>query len=83
MRLTKAEQIRLLSALPSSRVSAVRRVCKQCEHKGEGVKETMAKARSALGPIAEEIGPVVLKQFIMPMLLKKMGVSGEGKKKRK
>ena len=78
MRLTKAEQIKLLSALPSSRVNSVRRVCEQCGHKGSGIKETLAKARSALGPIASEIGPVVLKQFIMPMLLKKLGVSGEG-----
>lgn len=82
-RLNVKQQRHLLSALPPTRITAVRRVCKTSCMKGDGVKDTLKKARSALGPIAGEIGPVVMKEFIMPMLLKKMGVSGEGRKPRR
>jgi len=83
MKLTKVEQRRLLRALPSSRVATVQRVCRQCEQQGDGVKDILKKARDALGPVAQEVGPVVMKEFIFPMLLKKMGVSGEGKKRKR
>ena len=83
MRLTGAEQKRLLEALPSHRRMAVKRTCLGCQQRGEGIKDIMKKARATLGPIASEIGPVAFKTFILPMLLQKAGLaSGSGKKKR-
>lgn len=70
MRLTVAQQRKLLKALPAHRVSSVRKVCK--EQGGSGIKDVMAKARKALGPLAQEIGPTVLKEFVMPMIMKKI-----------
>jgi hypothetical protein len=83
MRLTVAEQKRLLDALPSHRRMAVKRTCHACQMRGEGIKDIMKKARATLGPIAAEVGPIAFKQFILPMLLKKAGLSGSGKKKKR
>lgn len=77
MRLTVAQQRKLLKALPAHRVAMVRKACNCKEQGGTGVKSAMTKARKALGPIAAEIGPVVMKEFIMPMIMKKL--KGEGK----
>jgi hypothetical protein len=48
--------------------------------KGEGIKSILAKVKKALGPIAKEIGPVVLKELIIPFLKKKAGLSGKAGK---
>lgn len=81
MKLTVAQQRKLLKALPAHRVSSVRKVCKECKFSGRnltgsGIKDVMAKARKALGPLAQEIGPTVLKEFVMPMIMKKISGSG-------
>jgi len=81
MRLSVAEQKRLLDALPSHRKMTIQRTCHACQQRGEGIKDIMKKAKNALGPIASEIGPLALKHLIMPMLLKKMGIAGNGAKK--
>ena len=73
-KLSLAEQRKLLKALPASRVSAVRKSCRSKEMRGAGIKSVAIKARKALGPIAKEIGPTVLKEFILPMILKKAGI---------
>jgi len=80
MRLSVAEQKRLLSALPSHRKLSVKRQCQACQQSGEGIGDMFKKVKKILGPIASEIGPVALKHFILPMLLKKAGLSsGSGR----
>ena len=79
-RLTVRQQKQLLNALPSHRKMAVKRTCHACQQQGSGIKDILKKARTALGPIASEIGPIAFKQFLLPMLLKKAGLSGTGKK---
>ncbi len=81
-RLTVRQQTKLLNALPAHRKMAVKRACIGCQQSGGGIKSAMSKARRALGPIAAEIGPIAFKKFILPMMLKKAGLSGTGKKRR-
>lgn len=87
MKLTVSQQRKLIRALPVHRRMTVQRQCRACQMQGQGIKEIMSKARSALGPIAKEIGPKVMKELIIPLLLKKLkekaGVSGEGRRRKR
>lgn len=70
-RLTIPQQRKLLKALPATRKNAVKKYCRQCQMRGEGIQDILKKVGSVLGPIAREVGPKVLKEFIIPLLLKK------------
>ena len=72
-RLTKAQQKSLLSALPAHRKNAVKAHCQSCQMKGEGFMDILKSIGGVLGPIAKELGPTVLKEFILPFIKKKMG----------
>jgi hypothetical protein len=45
---------------------------------GEGFMDIVRKAGKFLGPIAKVIGPVVLKEIIIPLIKQKMGGNGVG-----
>lgn len=49
---------------------------------GLGMKEITKRIKDVLGPIAKEIGPVVLKELILPYIVKKgkeqLGLPGRG-----
>jgi len=78
--LTKPQQRALYAALPASRKALVKKHCKACEQRGEGIMDIFKSIAKALGPIAKEIGPVVLKELIMPFLKQKAGIKGKGLK---
>ncbi len=89
---TKQEQRRMYDALPESRKKALAKHCKSCEQRGEGFMDVFKSIAKFLGPVAKELGPVVLKEILMPLLKKKAGLepkgkglklAGEGKKKKK
>ena len=42
------------------------------------ITDVMKSIGKVLGPIAKEVGPMVMKEFLMPMLKSKMGGSGLG-----
>lgn len=73
-RLSLAQQRKLLRALPAARINAVKKHCRLCEMRGEGLMSILKSVGKALGPIAKEIGPVVLKEMILPLLKKKLGM---------
>tara|TARA_R110000851_G_scaffold13069_3_gene44890 strand:+ start:2702 stop:3034 length:333 start_codon:yes stop_codon:yes gene_type:complete len=77
-RLSTPQQKALLRALPKSRKDAVKYYCQSHQMKGEGFSDILKSIGSVLGPIAKEIGPTVLKEFILPFLKKK--ISGNGLK---
>ena len=81
--LTLPQQRAIIKKVPKYKVNEIKKVCYHSTQQGEGFKDILKKARSILGPIASEIGPVVMRELIMPMLMKKLGLKGEGKKKRK
>ena len=68
-KLSLPEQRLLLKSLPAHRHSVIEKECRACSQKGEGVKKIMKKIGDFLGPIAKEVGPVVLRELVLPFLL--------------
>ena len=85
-RLTLPQQRALLRALPASRKNACKKHCHDCQMRGEGLKDILKSIGKTLGPVIKEIGPTVLKEFLLPMLKQKLGsglkLAGQGKKKK-
>jgi hypothetical protein len=75
-RLTTPQQKALLNALPAHRKNAVKSHCQSCQMRGEGFMDILKSIGGVLGPIAKEIGPTVLKEFILPFVKKKMAGNG-------
>lgn len=75
-RLTTPQQKALLNALPAHRKNAVKSHCQSCQMRGEGFMDILKSIGGVLGPIAKEIGPTVLKEFILPFVKKKMTGNG-------
>jgi len=72
MKLTKQQQRELLNALPTSRKHAIKKHCHDCQMRGQGMAEIITSVTSYLGPIAKQVGPVVVKEFIIPYVLQKI-----------
>lgn len=70
-RLSQTQQRAILAGLPASRKMAVKKYCRACEQHGDGIKDILKKVGDFLGPIAKDVGPKILKEFIIPLLLKK------------
>ena len=70
-RLSQVQQRSLLNSLPSGRKTALKKYCRACQQQGNGVQDIIKKVGNFLGPIAKEVGPKILKEFIIPLLLKK------------
>lgn len=86
-RLTVAQQRRLLLALPPDRKRAAKNHARAMHMSGSGIGDILSQLASILGPIVKEVGPTVLKEYVMPWLTKKMSgkglhIAGAGKKKR-
>ena len=85
-RLSQIQQRAILNAMSAPRKMAVKKYCRQCQQHGDGVKDILKKVGAFLGPIAKDVGPKVLKEFIIPLLLKKakehygvgLGLAGNG-----
>ena len=75
-RLTTPQQRALLRALPPHRKAAAKSHCQKCQMQGEGIMSILKSIGKVLGPVAKEIGPVVLKEFIVPFIKKK--IAGKG-----
>lgn len=76
VKLTLPQQRQLYRALPSSRKLAVKRTCKECSMRGDGILDIIKKVGKALGAVGKELGPTVLKEIVVPLVLKKYGGSG-------
>jgi hypothetical protein len=92
-RLNLTEQRTLMRAIPASRRGLIRQHCCNEQMKGKGVKSILKSVVKVLGPVAKELGPTVLKQLVLPMIKKKMGMginvaggslrlAGQGRKRR-
>jgi len=96
VKLSKQEQLALLHAMPADqKKQLVKMVESELENQsGEGwwdsIKSFGQKAlpilKEVAGPIATFIGPIILKEFLLPMLKAKFGgglkLSGQGKNKK-
>ena len=70
-RLSVAKQREILSSLPSQRKAVIKKYCRQCQMQGDGIQDILKKIGNFLGPIVKDVGPTILKEFIVPLLLKK------------
>jgi len=79
-RLTLVEQRKLYKSLPRHRKrlveAAILRKHKGGEMKGAGFMDLVKSAGNALGHLAKEIGPVILKEVVSAVIKNKM--SGKG-----
>ena len=97
-KLSKQEQLALLHAMPAEqKKKLVKMVESELENQsGEGwwdnIKSFGVKAwpilKEVAGPVASFVGPIILKEFLLPMLKAKFGggglkLSGQGKKGKK
>lgn len=78
-RLSLTEQRKLIEALPSHRKEAFIKHVKQRHMKGHGIMDILKSAWQVLGPIAQEVGPKILKEIVLPYIEKK--ISGGGKRR--
>lgn len=76
MKLTKVQQKALLNAISSQHKSAVKKHAKALHMQGHGIMDILRSVGEFLGPIAKEVGPTVLKEFVLPFLKKKMEGGG-------
>lgn len=80
MPLTLKEQRKIVRMIPAVAKSMLKKHCKACEMGGSGLLDVLKSAGKFLvktiGPIAREIGPVVLKELVLPLL--KAKISGKG-----
>lgn len=70
-RLSTKEQLRLLSAQPKHRLTAIKKYCNQCEMEGDGIKTITKKVKKLLGHIGNEVGNAAIHKFIVPLLVHK------------
>ena len=83
--LTKKEQKAILKGIPAAQKKAVREHVRNLHQSGSGVMDILKSVSNFLGPIISQVGPTVLKEFIIPFI-KKMsgngtelpGTSGQG-----
>lgn len=76
MKLTKAQQKALLNALPASEKVKLKKHVKDLHMKGTGLMDIVRSVGSFLSPIVQQVGPTVLKNFILPFISKQLGGSG-------
>ena len=74
MKLTKAQQKALLHALPAAEKAALKKHVKELHMKGHGIMDIVRSVGSFLSPIIKEVGPQVLKDYILPFVQKQFGL---------
>jgi len=75
MVLSRTEKINLVKSLSPSQKEEIK---KALSMGGNGIKEVVQKVSATLKPIIKVVGPVLLREILLPALKKK--IMGEGKK---
>ena len=71
--LTKKEQKAILKSIPTAQKKAVREHVRKLHQSGSGVMDILKSVSNFLGPIISQVGPTVLKEFIIPFIKKMSG----------
>ena len=71
--LTKKEQKTILKGIPAAQKKAVREHVRNLHQSGSGVMDILKSVSNFLGPIISQVGPTVLKEFIIPFIKKMSG----------
>jgi len=70
-RLTLKEQRQIVDAMSKKHKEALKKYCRSCEQNGDGLNEILEKVKVFLKNIAIEVGPKIMKELIVPFLMKK------------
>jgi hypothetical protein len=65
------DQRKLMKKISVAKMALVKSHCEKCQMKGEGIKEIVASIKSVLGSAFKTVGPVVLKELVLPFIIKK------------
>lgn len=74
LKLTVAQKHKLFHSLTPSQKSVLKNHMCACHQSGEGIGSFFKKLGSVLAPIAKEIGPTVLREILIPIAKKKVGL---------
>jgi hypothetical protein len=84
--LSKADKIRLVKSLPISDQNHLRSMILMSMggsgKKLDSLKNFLVGVKDTLKPVVKVVGLTVLKEVLVPALKAKMGMTGDGKKKR-
>ena len=89
-RLSLKQQRELLGSMTDKQKIGLKKYCCACQHNGDGIKEIIQRVRAKLTPLIpflKQIGEPVLKEVIIPMIIKKskekmglgLSLAGSGK----
>lgn len=70
-RLSLVQQRALMGSLPASKLTAIKKCAVKCQMQGEGIKEILKKIASVIGDVAKKVGPTVLKELVLPFIIRK------------
>lgn len=80
--MSMADQRTMYKGLPAASKVAVKKQCQMCAMSGDGIKDVLVKIREVLGPAAKELSQRVLKEIVVPLIVKyvksKAGMDGTG-----
>jgi hypothetical protein len=76
MAISLTKQRAIIRGLSQAQTADVKKKCRECEMKGDGLKSIIKSIGQFLGPVVKEVGPTVLKELVIPLLLQKYGKKG-------
>ena len=90
-KLSLSDQRELVKAIVAKRGAEIKKFVQEKQMAGEGIKEIAIKVRDFLEPIAKEVSPIILRELVIPYLIKEgkkqlglgLKLAGEGKQKKK
>ena len=65
------KQRELVNNMSGKHRALLKKYCQACQHNGNGIDEILEKVKVFLKNIAIEVGPKVMKELIVPFLIKK------------
>ena len=69
-KLSLSDQRELVKTIEAQRKNEIKKFVRERQMAGEGVKEIATKVRNFLTPIAREVSPIILRELIIPYLIK-------------
>lgn len=71
-KLNLRQQRALVKLIPAGRMRAARTHCRSCSQKGTGIMSILKSVVKFLGPIGKDLGKTVLKEIVLPFVVKKV-----------
>lgn len=69
-KLSLQDQRQLVNAIHAKRKGEIKKFVHDRQMAGEGIKEIAIKVRNFLAPIAAEVSPIILRELVLPYIIK-------------